>query len=182
MSNFLGAPAAATVAKSRATSLRDFVKMTLDRGFPAKLPRAIARVIGVPEDSSYHGIAVFREQTKDDMYHSFRVLAEPSNDKSGFFFETGRDSAQTNETFYFLASTTGDLSRAILITGKFDAAGHSIKGSGVVTEREINSPEIQALFQHELDFWLKKTYLKKEWRSAEFSDGKLKKAKDTVPH
>lgn len=59
-------------------------------------------------------------------------------------------------------------------------SGRSTEGGGLGAlssggARPVNSPEIKKRFQHELDLWLKRSYLKKEWKSAEFVNGALKK-------
>ena len=50
-----------------------------------------------------------------------------------------------------------------------------IHDNGTTEDKDITVLDIKRRFQHELDLWLKKTYLRKEWRSAEFADGALQK-------
>lgn len=164
---------------TKAVTLHSFIEMALSHGFPAKLPSLIAEQIGIAKEAPYYGLAISSVQAIDSMYHSFRVMAESSDETKpiGLLFETSYRRPGNKETYWYRTTLDGSLERVVVLHGKHDEQGQSIKGSGTTTEKDIDSPEIRDRFQHELDLWLKKTYLKKEWRSAEFSQGSLKKTK-----
>jgi hypothetical protein len=168
-------------------SLAAIVQQVIARGSPGIVPGSLAELIGVPRDSATQEFETVLDQSNDGLAHRLKLLVDRSPDKKtsrpiGIVLKTTRLWPGNQEGYWFRVSLNGELEKAMLIQVKLDEKGDSIKGSGGATEQDTSSLEIKKRFQHELDFWLKKTYLKKEWRSAEFSDGKLKKAKDTVPH
>lgn len=166
-----------TKAAPKAMTLSSFIQATLVNGFPARLPGSIAEQVGIAREAPYYGLAVESDQAIDSMYHSFRVMADLSDETKpvGLLLETAYDWPGNSETYWYRTLLNGKLEKVVVLHGKRDEAGKSIKGAGIITEKDINAPEIKQRFQHELDLWLKKAYLKKEWHSAEFSGGSLKK-------
>lgn len=63
------------------------------------------------------------------------------------------------EAYLFRTDLVGDLKIVARIVGRIDQ-GREVEGSGVVSHPPLDSPEVRALFQHELDFWLKNAYRK----------------------
>ena len=113
-------------------------------------------------------------QTSDDMKHLFEVMVESSTDApkaTGLVLMTSRKHLGISEAYWYRATSDGKLEKAVLVSFKINE-----EGPATATQEDINSPEIKDRFQHELDLWLKKIYLKKEWRSTEFSGGALKKS------
>lgn len=66
-----------------------------------------------------------------------------------------------NQVQYFRIDPDGTLVKAILSKSKADAAGKPVRGSGVKTDLDIDSPEVKKAFDAEMDFWLK-DWLKKQ--------------------
>lgn len=167
-------------APPKTQALADFVDQVVSDGIEYRFPSPIAALIGVPSEIPSLNYDVKQEQTTDGMSHGFNVLARPDPASGeakpvGLVFDLEQKVRGGHELYYFRASLTGKLEKVAVINGKDDAQGHAIKGAGSSSERDIRSSEIKKKFQHELDLWLKRAYLKKEWRSAEFSNGVLKK-------
>lgn len=70
--------------------------------------------------------------------------------------------ADTSVTNHYKVGLDGKLLAAIRLTGKM-SDGKPVRGSGVKTDLDINSPEVQSSFKKELDFWLSGKY-KKYWK------------------
>ena len=172
-------PASKSTVVAKTVTLKSFVDAALAHGFPSKLPGPIADYSGIASEAPYYGLAISSDQATDSMFHSFRVITDSSEEPKPVLLLLGSTYKWSGnvETYSYRVSLDGKLERVVVNPGKLDEQGQSIKGSGTTTEKDINSPEIKGRFQHELDLWLKKTYLKKEWRSAEFSQGSLKKMK-----
>jgi hypothetical protein len=160
-------------------TLKSFVDMTLVDGFLAKLPGPIAEHVGVERETPYYGLAISSDQATDGMFHSFQVITDSSEDPKPVILLLGSTYKWPGnvESYSYRVSLGGKLERVVVNPGKLDEYGRSIKGSGGTIEKDINAPEIKERFQHELDLWLKRTHLKKEWRSTKFSWGSLKKTK-----
>ena len=103
------------------------------------------------------------------------IIDDESQRPKNLVFQAERRTPGRKEGYWFRASVEGVLQKATLLDAKLDESGKGIKGSGVPTSQDIEAPETKKRFQHELDLWLKKSYLKKEWRNAEFSGGVLTK-------
>lgn len=171
---------AATKAADKAISLDALIQKVMEAGRDGALPRFIATAIGIPENTPYRGARIPDDQAKDEMDHVIKVLVDKQSESDvgkplGLEFNTARDWPGNNEFYYFHASLDGQLENAAFQRGKRDDAGKAIKGSGHITTKDVNSSEIKKRFQRELGCWLKKSCLKKEWRSADISDGELKK-------
>ncbi len=149
-------------------------------GTPGRVPAPIAGLIGVPEDFPTSNLRLTEEQTTDRTYHLFKVLTEKPSDLAdakpvGLALMTDYRWPGNVESYWFRASLDGKLEKVIFSPGKLDAQGQSINGSGTAIDQDVNSSEVRKRFQHELDLWLKRSYLKNEWKSAEFIEGVLKK-------
>ncbi len=170
-------------------TLADFAHNAMSVGQPNRVPGPIATLIDVEPNTPVQQIKVEREQTTDGMGHLIKVMVEVTSTDPvrtirpiGVVFATFRTRGLRTEGHDFRAALDGSLERAIVIAGANDEAGKAIKGSGVITKLDVADPKVQKRFQHELDFWLKRAYLRKGWRSAEFSGGVLrKKSKDPRP-
>lgn len=74
-------------------------------------------------------------------------------------------SGSGRQTRYFRIDLNGKLVKVILSEGKHDASGKVVRGSGVKTDLDIDSPEVRRTFEAEMDFWLK-DWLKKQQQNA----------------
>lgn len=162
-------------AKPKATPLEDFVQKAVSECSAGLVPGILAKKIEVPADAPACNVEVLTEQTSDNTNHLFQVLIETDTMKPlGLVLNTSYQWPGHDVGYMYHASLGGKLYSAVSTLGKRDEAGNAVRGSGVDTREDVNSPAIKKRFQHELDLWLKRAYLKKEWRTAEFSEGKLK--------
>ncbi len=167
-------------ATAKTVTLDSFIQKVLASGRYGELPERIANSIKIPENAPYRGLRLTADQTSDEMNHNFKVLLEKTSGSNrvkpvGLELDTIYKWPGNHEGYLLHVSLDGKLENASYIHGKTDAQGNSVKGSGRFVDKDINSSEIKDRFKHELDLWLKKTYLKKEWRSAEIVEGELKK-------
>lgn len=182
-----GAPSAGTAdskpkppSERQAVALNAFVEKVLARGSAGWLPVMISALIGVPEDAPYRGVNVWPDHVTDIMSHGFMVIVVESFDTdavrpSSLALTTNSGWAVRRETYWFRASLEGRLEKAVRIVARRGEQRQWIAGSEIAAEQDIASSEIRERFQHELELWTRKTYFKKEWRSAEFSQGALTK-------
>ncbi len=164
----------------RVLTLDTFIEKVLADGSESRIPSPLAELIGVTKDIPALDEEILENQATDAMYHLFHLMAERASDTGearpfGLALHSVREWPEKSEGYWFRASLKGKLEKAIIISGKRDEQGQAIKGTGTTAEKDVNSSEIKKRFQHELDLWLKKSYLKKEWKSAEFVAGVLKK-------
>lgn len=176
----LAVQAPAQKSRSKPLALNAFVETALAEGQRNHMAGPIARLVDVAPDTPIHLLRVEPEQTTDKMAHVFRVLVDFNRETKqvtpiGLLLDTHQVWSGRDEDYWMRASLGGALEKVAAIRGKRDEQNRVIKGSGEISEPDIAAPEVKKRFKHELDFWLKKAYLKKEWRSAEFSDGVLKK-------
>lgn len=164
----------------KSIALDALIQKVMAAGRDGALPRAIAVAVGVPENAPYRGARIAVEQAGDGLDHVIKVLVDKSSDSDvgkpvGLELRTGRYWPGNNEFYNYHASLDGQLENAAYQLVKMDAEEKAIRGSGHFITKDVNSREIKKRFQRELDCWLKKSCLKKEWRSADLSDGELKK-------
>lgn len=69
-------------------------------------------------------------------------------------FKARRLTGQDSETHFFRTSPEGVLEKVFVLRGKYDDQGKPVRGSAVVTSLDIDSPDVKARLQRELDFWL----------------------------
>ncbi len=144
---------------------------------PITLSSAIQKLLALGETGKFVGITRFpriqknspiKEEwakpkvSEDGHRRSFSVLLERSTETPKAthveFLVTQKDrEARTAQQFYLLASTAGALLEAGFAIGPLDEKGRLIPGPSLAPFKylDITSPETRALFQRELDFWLK---------------------------
>ena len=66
-----------------------------------------------------------------------------------------------NQVQYFRIDLSGKLEKAILSRSKASADGKVVRGSGIKTDLDIGSPDVNKTFESEMKFWLK-DWLKKQ--------------------
>jgi len=167
---------------SGGVTLEILERRSLSDGLPNRVPGPIAGLLDVPPNIPVHQFKVSKDQSSDGMSHMLKVMVELSTTTPpvpvrplGLVLFANRVQDGALKGYWYRASLDGTLERAVLIEGKTNQEGVALKGSGGATEQDIKAPAVKAAFQHELDLWLKKSALKKEWRAAEFSDGGLRK-------
>lgn len=77
-------------------------------------------------------------------------------------FIDGFTATESSVIYHYKVGLDGKLLAAIQLRGK-RSDGKAVRGSGIKTDLDINSPEVQSNFKKELDFWLSGQY-KKYWK------------------
>lgn len=141
------------------------IQKALTEGHETYYPNVLGSFIDLPGDVAVQSFRVSSASATDEMVHSFKVVVEESTSTekptplkllfTSTYYWPGND-----EQYVFKANLDALLEKVITMSGKHSPDGKAVKGSGVVLEKDIDSPEIKERFQHELDFWLKEKYRK----------------------
>lgn len=173
----------AVASESRSTSIEDVARGMMSDGLPNRMPSPIAESLGLEPNTPVHHAEVAESQATDRLYHALSVLVELSSTTPrrplrplGAVFLAYREHGRRSDHFYYRATLDGELQRAVHIDGQVDAKGRAVKSSGTIKQQDIASPSVKDSFRHELDVWLKRRYVKRQWRAAKFSGGALKKS------
>ena len=70
-------------------------------------------------------------------------------------------SGHDSESYWYRMNLEGKLEKVTLLSSKYDDEGKPIPESGVIIEKDIDTPEMQKAFKAELAYWTK-DWLKKE--------------------
>ena len=144
---------------------------------PATLESAIQRLLAQGEAGKFVGITrfpriennspikeewAFPKASEDRNRRSFSAILDRSTETQKAthveFFVTQKDRpAQKEQQFFILVSTTGALLEAGFSLGSLDEKGKWIPGPSLIPFKylDITSPETRALFQREMDFWVR---------------------------
>ncbi|MDP3543027.1 MAG: hypothetical protein Q8T11_11235 [Elusimicrobiota bacterium] len=97
------------------------------------------------------------------------------------YISTIKRSGLDKQTHYYRVDLNGRLEKGILSQSKFDKSGSIVRGSGVKTDLDIDSPEVKKAFEAEMKFWLK-DWLKNEQKNAakKTADAATKKPSTTA--
>lgn len=169
-----GVPKAPSSGNSK-KALERFIGEAPVRGTPNRVPGAIGKMIDVSPDTPAYIIVVSTAQSSDQMSHVFHLMIELSDTGAqkpiGLVLLANQTGSEISESHYFRASLDGKLAKVGVVRFRPDDTANP----ATTAEADLTSSDIKNRFQHELDLWLKKSYLKKEWRNAEFSGGVLTK-------
>lgn len=142
-------------------SFPEFVQTLLDNGADYSFDAGRAGFLGVPPGAP---TKVSDEmENADNLQRSANLILDPSVEKPTplcVLLYAGKDdlSKRENETYYFRITPDGSFNKAFVTREKLDDTGAPIKGSGIVTPKDIHSFEILKRLNHELNFWLKGMY------------------------
>jgi len=121
-------------------------------GLPGPMPMKKQYVVISENGTDYEGRAcwVINDNTEGNGKRSLWAYVLKAK-------RSGRD----NQVEYFQIDPNGKLERAILSKSRAKADGKGVRGSGVKTDQDINSPEVRKTFETEMQFWLN-DWLKKQ--------------------
>lgn len=88
------------------------------------------------------------------------VLSQDKTSPMCAVFLTLTIQKETATSRYFKTSLDGKLMSAIQVNSRVDENGKPVRGSGVKSDLDVTSPDIQKAFKKELDFWLSGKYRK----------------------
>ena len=151
--------------KNRTTDLEKLIAVLLKTGDNSPLPETLSQQIGLSGTPPTKG----RDFTvpRDDGIERRECTIVLSDDQSGkqrpscIYIQHKVVSGHDGESHYYRMNLEGKLEKASVLQTKFDDAGRIVPGSGVSTDKDIDSPEIKKAFNAELAYWTK------DWVKAE---------------
>ena len=150
---FMAGARVTTAAEPSASSLEAIARRMLSDGLPNRVPSPIAEALGLEADAPVHNAQISKMQSSDGMSHLLQVLVELSTTTPrrpirpiGVVMGAYRVSGRRADDYYYRGTLAGTLERAIRIDGEVDEAGNSIKGSGKLISKDIESPEVKKRF------------------------------------
>jgi hypothetical protein len=161
--------------KADKKDVAQLISITLERGAEGKIGNNLAPVIGLPHAMPMRKQEVvmptLANKSKERAFYVIYENADGTPPKSDqrrevcAYIVKIELSGLDKKTQYFRIDLDGKLEKAILSQGKLDSDGNGVKGSGVKTDQDINSPEVKKTFEAEMKFWLK-DWLNKEQKNA----------------
>lgn len=115
--------------------------------------------LDLPGDRPSRMTEVRPSESSDGRGHAFSVILDTSSAKAspiGVVLLSRKTSEGSGLSHYFRLALAGTLAKAFLLENKLDESGKPVRGSGVATPLDVDAPEVRALLQSELDFWLKR--------------------------
>ena len=167
------APAKAEVKASTAAAkpgavpgMKKFVAHVLEEGMSESLPSALVAAYELPEGLDGRILQVTPQETTDGLLHAFNALVleeEPSKVQRLILLARKQAGDGRNTEFHaFICAPDGTLIRVVRSAWKNDPEGQAMGASASHRPLSAASPAVKALFRHELDFWLKGRFRKKQ--------------------
>lgn len=164
-------PALRDSVKDTKADITHLIATVMKTGTRENTGSNLAPVIGLPKAMSTMDveIPIVQESDATETRGCFVVYEKIESPKGepvdkrpmcAYVVRTKR-SGLDKETKYFKFDLNGNLEKVVLSHGKYDTSGKVVRGSGVKTDLDINSPEVRKTFDAEMRFWLK-DWLKKQ--------------------
>lgn len=160
--------------KDAQTGITQLITAVLKNGNSATIGGNLAPVIGLPKAMPTKDIEiVVRERDQDVekrnciiVYEKPESVPSEASDMRAVcaYIVKFRRFGLDRETRYFRVDLHGKLEKAVLSQSKADTSGKVVRGSGVKTDLDINSPEVKKTFEAEMKFWLK-DWLRKQQKA-----------------
>lgn len=157
--------------KDTKAGVAELIETLMKVGSDGNVSSSLAPVIGLPSAMpikalefilSEHGSD--REQRGCFVVYEIKEGSDPKVAEKrpvcAYILKSKRSSAN-RQTSYFRIDLNGNLEKVVVSKGKHDESGKVVRGSGVKTDLDINSPEVKKTFDAEMKFWLK-DWLKKQ--------------------
>lgn len=177
--------------KDAKTDFAQLIFAVLKNGTNEKIGSNFAPIIGLPKAMPVMdvGATISNRRAVKETRRCFVAYEEVENPDSEngvkralcvYVMKTKRSGLDKQE-HYFRIDLNGKLEKVVLSKSKYDEAGKIVRGSGVKTDLDINSPEVKKAFDAEMNFWLK-DWLKKEQKNAakKTADAATKKPSTTA--
>lgn len=163
---------AANPSKLSSTIVKALLKDGKDRHFPEELGGAIG-IGGVPLKQVPDAKA---PETPDGMRRACAAIMERNEKgqlkpKSLIISFTKSEENSTEKLTFLRFRLDGSVEAASLFTCQVDADGRGVVGSGVTTDLDKSSPEVQAWAKRELAFWVERLTKKGSKKPAKQSAG-----------
>ncbi len=151
------------------------ISAVMQRGTNANIGSNLAPVIGLPRAMPTMDVEILIRQRDKNVekracFIVYEKIEGTPTEASGkrpvcAYFVKIKRSRLDSQTQYFRVDLNGNLEKVILSKGKFGEGGKVVRGSGVKTDLDVDSPEVRKTFEAEMKFWLK-DWLKKEQKNA----------------
>jgi len=148
-----------------------FIEVLMKSGTDGQIGSNFAPVIGLskPMPTKDVDIVIRQKGGESEKRGCFVVYEKITGNSAGAdekrpecaYFAIYKRTGTERQARYFRIDLTGKLEKVVLSQGKYDSDGKVIRGSGVKTDLDINSPEVKKTFDAEMKFWLK-DWLKKQ--------------------
>jgi len=161
--------------KNKRADVAQLIETLLKTGVDGSFGSVLAPIVGLPKAMpSKDKEIVISQKDKDVEKRACYVVYE--NEKGSgpdvgekkavcAYIVKFKRSAFDKQVRYFRIDLNGKLEKAVLSESKYDETDKIVRGSGVKTDQDIDSPEVRKTFEAEMKFWLK-DWLKKEQKNA----------------
>lgn len=161
--------------KDTKAGVAQLIATMLKRGSDGNISGTLAAIIGLPKSMPMkrQEIVVSQNGSNHEIRGCFVIYdnadssapkGEEKHAACAYIVKIKRTGLD-KEMRYFRIDLNGNLEKAILSQSKYDESGEIVRGSGVKTDQDIDSPEVRKTFEAEMKFWLK-DWLKKEQKNA----------------
>lgn len=146
-------------------SVDGLVDVLMEKGIDSSFGKNLAAVVGLPESMPTKDADIATNRDGETIEGTGCILVYENDAATTtpkpvcFYILKRRETPQEAESHYYRMSLSGELEKAVLSRGKKDASGKPVRGSGVKTDLDIQSPEVKKAFAAEfkvLRAWLKK--------------------------
>lgn len=150
------------------------IKTVLKTGIDGNFGPGLAPIVGLPKAMPSKDQEIVISQNDKGweqrgcyvVYENAESTEPAASDKNAVcaYIVKSKVSGHDKQVRYFRIDLNGKLEKVILSQSKLDDAGNGVRGSGVKTDQDIDSPEVRKTFEAEMKFWLK-DWLKKEQKN-----------------
>jgi len=158
-------PALKDSVRDKKTDFATLIALTLENGKESKIGSNLAPIIGLsksmPMKKQEVNLSSNPHLREERAYYLIYENIDGTASKTApkrtecAYLVRIRISGLDKTTRYFKTDLKGKLVKAVLSQAKLEGNGKGVKGSGVKTELDIDSPEVKETFEAEMKFWLK---------------------------
>lgn len=153
---------------AKSTPLTEWIESLRTSGTESQLPAVFYEPLGLKlaGDAPTRFYELFPSDVIDGSGHGATLVFKNGEPTWLLLSKRWQDNERgRSRTHFFRAALDGTLERAIVSSGKVNAAGEGVEGSAKDKILDIASPSVRAAYQRELDLWLKGSYRRKAKKS-----------------
>lgn len=166
------AKAPAKLVKKSPKDFERLVQLLIERGNDSRIGNNLAPVIGLEKasDAKQQDVIIKQDDKAADFRSCFVIYAdEQKTQPMCLYLKRSKQTHDSVHSKYFRVNLAGILEKAVWSDGKKNVDGQVVRGSGIKTEQDIESPEVKKEFNAEMAYWLK-DWLKKESKTPSKKD------------
>ena len=148
-------------ASLNAATLSSLAQRAVAKGQPATLGVGAVRFLRLNETELRVLPEIPADKTTDGFNHDFYAVIGGGAIRAVILAAHKKEPPRLRAT-YFKAELSGRLERVAALAGDLDDDGEPVKGTGQLSNLEVDDVDTIKRFRHELDFWLKGAYRKPE--------------------